>query len=152
MRTWFKAKIRYKKTMEDGYVKDVSENYLIDALSFTEAEARTIGELKEFISGEFTVTDLKRENISEVIGSEADKDDKWYRIKVAFTILDDKKEKERKSYSYMLVKSSDTASAEKMLHERMKTTLSDYEIVEVKETNIMDVYPYELDAETYETR
>lgn len=98
------------------------------------------------------MTDLKRENISELFSSEADKDDRWYKIKVAFVTLDEKSGKERKSYSYMLVQSSDTASAEKMLHERMKGTLSNYEVMEVKETNIIDVYPYKLDSETDETR
>ena len=149
---WFRAKIRYEKTAENGMNKRVSENYLVDALSFTEAEARIIGEVTPFISGEFTVTDLKRENISELFSSEADKDDRWYKIKVAFVTLDEKSGKECKSYSYMLVQSSDTASAEKMLHERMKGTLSNYKVMEVKETNIIDVYPYKLDAETDETR
>lgn len=149
---WFRAKIRYEKTAENGMNKRVSENYLVDALSFTEAEARIINEVTPFISGEFTVTDLKRENISELFSSEADKDDRWYKIKVAFVTLDEKSGKERKSYSYMLVQSSDTASAEKMLHERMKGTLSNCEVTEVKETNIIDVYPYKLDAETDETR
>ena len=149
---WFRAKIRYEKTAENGMNKRVSENYLVDALSFTEAEARIIEEMTPFISGEFTVTDLKRENISELFSSEADKDDRWYKIKVAFVTLDEKSGKERKSYSYMLVQSSDTAAAEKMLHERMKGTLSNYEVIEVKETNIIDVYPYKLDAETDETR
>lgn len=149
---WFRAKIRYEKTEENGMNKRVSENYMVDALSFTEAEARIIGEMTPFISGEFTVTDLKRENISELFSSEADKDDRWYKIKVAFVTLDEKSGKERKSYSCMLVQSSDTASAEKMLHERMKGTLSNYEVMEVKETNIIDVYPYKLDAETDETR
>jgi hypothetical protein len=149
---WFRAKIRYEKTEENGMNKRVSENYLVDALSFTEAEARIINEVTPFISGEFTVIDLKRENISELFSSEADKDGRWYKIKVAFVTLDEKSGKERKSYSYMLVQSSDTASAEKMLHERMKGTLSNYEVMEVKETNIIDVYPYKLDAETDETR
>ena len=100
---WFRAKIRYEKTEENGMNKRVSENYLVDALSFTEAEARIIDEVTPFISGEFTVTDLKRENISELFSSEADKDDRWYKIKVAFVTLDEKSGKERKSYSYMLV-------------------------------------------------
>jgi hypothetical protein len=87
---WFRAKIRYEKTEENGMNKRVSENYLVDALSFTEAEARIIDEVTPFISGEFTVTDLKRENISELFSSEADKDDRWYKIKVAFVTLDEK--------------------------------------------------------------
>ena len=151
-KTWFIAKIRYEKTMENGMQKKVTESYLVDALSFTEAEARIVEEMTPFIQGEFMVTDLKRGNISELFSSEADKDARWYKIKVAFVTLDEKSGKERKSYSYVLVQSSDTASAEKMLHERMKETLSDYEVLKVEETSIMDVFPYVLDSETDETR
>ena len=112
-KTWFIAKIRYEKTMENGMQKKVTESYLVDALSFTEAEARIVEEMTPFIQGEFMVTDLKRGNISELFSSEADKDDRWYKIKVAFATLDEKSGKERKSYSYMLVQNSDTASAER---------------------------------------
>ena len=58
MHTWFECKIRYEKTMENGMNKKVTEPYLVDALSFTEAEARIIEEMTPFISGEFTVSDI----------------------------------------------------------------------------------------------
>ena len=60
MHTWFECKIRYEKTMENGMQKKVTEPYLVDALSFTEAEARIIEEMTPFITGEFTVSDIKR--------------------------------------------------------------------------------------------
>ena len=66
MHTWFECKIRYEKTMENGMNKKVTEPYLVDALSFTEAEARIIEEITPFISGEFTVADIKRANYSEL--------------------------------------------------------------------------------------
>lgn len=67
MHTWFECKIRYEKVMENGMNKKVTEPYLVDALSFTEAEARIIEEITPFISGEFTVSDIKRANYSETI-------------------------------------------------------------------------------------
>ena len=70
MHTWFECKIRYEKTMENGMNKKVTEPYLVDALSFTEAEARIIEEITPFISGEFTVSDIKRANYSELFFSE----------------------------------------------------------------------------------
>ena len=70
MHTWFECKIRYEKTMENGMNKKVTEPYLVDALSFTEAEARIIEEMTPFISGEFTVSDIKRANYSELFPSE----------------------------------------------------------------------------------
>ena len=152
MKKWFLAKIRYKKTDEKGMTRKVTESYLVDALSFTEAEARIIDNVKDFITGEFNVTALKWESISELFASDKECDDKWYKIKVAFITLDEKSGKERKTYTYMLVQSSDTASAEKRLHEGMKGTLADYRVMTVTETPIMDVYPYVLEPENEETR
>lgn len=39
MANWFETKVRYDKTMENGAIKKVTEAYMVDALSFTEAEA-----------------------------------------------------------------------------------------------------------------
>ena len=137
--------------MENGMNKKVTEPYLVDALSFTEAEARIIDNVKDFITGEFNVTALKWESVSELFASDKECDDKWYKIKVAYITLDEKSGKERRTYAYMIVQSSDTANAEKRLHEGMKGTLA-YLVMEVKETQIVDVYPYILEPETEETR
>lgn len=152
MKKWFLAKIRYEKTGEKGMTRKVTESYLVDALSFTEAEARIIDNVKDFITGEFNVTALKWESVSELFASDKECDDKWYKIKVAYITLDEKSGKERRTYAYMFVQSSDTANAEKRLHEGMKGTLADYLVMEVKETQIVDVYPYVLEPETEETR
>lgn len=152
MKKWFLAKIRYEKTDEKGMTRKVTESYLVDALSFTEAEARIIDNVKDFITGEFNVTALKWESVSELFTSDKECDDKWYKIKVAYITLDEKSGKERRTYAYMIVQSSDTANAEKRLHEGMKGTLADYLVMEVKETQIVDVYPYILEPETEETR
>ena len=77
MHTWFECKIRYEKTMDNGMNKKVTEPYLVDALSFTEAEARIIEEMTPFISGEFTVSDIKRANYSELFPCEEDSADRW---------------------------------------------------------------------------
>ncbi len=82
MANWFECKIRYDKVMENGMVKKVNEPYLIDALSFTEAEARIIKEMTPFISGDFSVSAVKRTKISEIFRD--DTADKWYLAKVAF--------------------------------------------------------------------
>lgn len=79
MHTWFEGKIRYEKVAENGMNKKVTEPYLVDALSFTEAEARFIEEVTPFIAGEFTVTDIKRANYSEIFPSDEEAADKWYK-------------------------------------------------------------------------
>jgi len=142
MHNWFECKIRYEKVMEDGKNKKVTEPYLVDALSFTEAEARIIEEMKPFITGEFTVSDIKRANYTELFTSDDDTADKWFKVKLYFITLDEKSGMEKKSASNVLVQAADLRDAVKRLDEGMKGSMADYEIANVAETAIMDVYPF----------
>ena len=149
--TWFTCKIRYEKVMENGMNKKVTEPYLVDALSFTEAEARIIEEMTPFISGEFTVADISRANFSELFPSEEEAADRWFKCKLIFITLD-KSGAEKKTSTYVLVQGASTEDATKKLHEGMKGTLADYRIGSVVETTLMDVFPYHLEEETDETK
>ena len=140
MHTWFECKIRYEKVMENGMNKKVTEPYLVDALSFTEAEARIIEGISPFISGEFTVADIKRANYSELFEDETG--DRWFRCKLQFVTLDEKSGAEKKTSTNVLVQAGDLREAVKNLDEGMKGTMADYVIASVAETAIMDVYPY----------
>lgn len=143
MHTWFEAKIRYEKVMENGMNKKVTEAYLFDALSFTESEARCIEELRAFISGEFTVSDIKRANYSELFPSDEEAADRWFKCKLYFITLDEKSGNEKKTPTNILVQAADLRDAVKKLDEGMKGTMADYVIASVAETAIMDVYPFE---------
>ena len=142
MHTWFLCKIRYEKVMENGMQKTVTEPYLVDALSFTEAEARIIEEITPFISGEFTVTDISRAHYSEIFTSEEDSADKWFAGRLAFITLDEKSDKEKRTYTNVLIQAADIHDAMKKLDEGMKGTMADYSSILLKETAIVDVYPY----------
>lgn len=148
MHTWFICKIRYEKTMDNGIQKKVTEPYLVDALSFTEAEARIIEEMTPFISGEFTVSDIKRANYSELFPCEEDAADRWFKCKLVFITLDEKSGAEKKTSTQVLVQAADLRDAVKKLDEGMKGTMADYQIASVAETAIMDVYPYTADGQT----
>ena len=150
--TWFLARVKYEKTLENGMRKKVTEQYLMEALSFTEAEARTIEELTPYISGEMKVVGLNPMNLNEVWPSDSDEADKWYKIKSNFITLNEKSGCEKKTAFVSLIQSSSTSQAEKDFNERMKGTLADYVVEGVVETKIMDVYPYNLERETEETR
>lgn len=152
MNVWYECRIRYQKTAESGKEKKVSETFLVDALSFTEAESRIIEETRPFAGGEMKVTAIKLANITELFASDEAQDDKWYRVKAAFITLDEKSGKERRSSWYAMVQASTTERAERLFHERMKGTMSDYRVESITETAIMDVFPFALDAETDETR
>lgn len=142
MHTWFLCKIRYEKVVENGMQKKVTEPYLVDALSFTEAEARIIEETTPFISGEFTVSDISRAHYSEIFPSEEESADKWFAGRLAFITLDEKTAKEKKTYSNVLIQAADIRDAMKKLDEGMKNTMAEYSSILLKETAIMDVYPY----------
>ena len=142
MHTWFECKIRYEKMMENGMNKKVVEPYLVDALSFTEAEARIIEEMEPFITGEFTVSDIKRANYSELFASEEETADRWFKCKLIFITLDEKSGAEKRTSTQILVQAADLRDAVKKLDEGMKDTMADYQIGMVSETAIIDVYPY----------
>lgn len=142
MHTWFECKIRYEKTMENGMIQKATESYLVDALSFTEAEARIIEEVTPFITGEFTVSDIKRANYSELFVSDEEAADRWFKCRLFFITLDEKSGAEKKTASFVLVQAADLRDAVRKLDEGMKGTMADYQIGAVTETAIVDVYPY----------
>ena len=123
-----------------------SEPYLVDALSFAEAEARIIEEIRPYISGEFTVTDIKRARISELFFNE--NGDRFYKVKVYFITLDEKSGAEKKTSAQMLAQASTLKDAIAVLEDGMKGTLADYTIAAVNETSLMDVFPYSADLKT----
>lgn len=142
MANWFECKVRYDKMMENGVVKKVNEPYLVDALSFTEAEARIIEEQTPFISGDFSVSAVKRTKISEIFRD--DSADKWYLAKVAFITIDEKTGAEKRAVSQVLVAGGEFKDAYDNFMEGMKGTLGDFELVSLTETPLMDVYDAEL--------
>ena len=142
MATWFECKVKYDKLVENGSQKTVTEPYLVDALSFTEAEARITEEITPFISGEFKVTAVKRTNTAEIFWKEGG--DKWYKVKVNFCTIDEKTGKEKKTPNYMMVQAIDFKDAYDVFMEGMKGTMADFEISQIVETMIMDVYQADL--------
>ena len=144
MAQWFECKVRYDKLMENGMQKKVNEPYMVDALSFTEAEARIIEEVTPFISGDFSVSAVKRTNISEIFWD--DSADKWYHVKVNFITIDVKSAVEKKTTSHILVAASDFKGALDNFMEGMKGTMADFEIASIAETTIMDVYKAKLSS------
>ncbi|MDR2231586.1 MAG: DUF4494 domain-containing protein [Tannerella sp.] len=146
MNNWFECKVSYDKAGEDGMVKKVTEPYLVDALSFTEAEARIIEEIRPFISGDFTVAGIKRVRLTELFFNASG--DRYYRVKVFFITLDEKSGTEKKTASQMLAQASTVREAIEVVEDGMKGTLIDYVIAAITETPLMDVIPFS--AETKE--
>lgn len=148
MAMWFECKVRFDKTMENGTVKKVTESYLVDALSFTEAEARIIEEIRPYMSGEFSIPAIKKTNIAEIFPD--DTADRWWLVKFNFITLDEKTGAERRSAVHVMVQADSQQGATDRFNKGMKDTVADFEIEKVAETKIMDVYPATLSS-THET-
>ena len=148
---WFECKIRYEKMMEDGLVKKVTESYTVDALSFSEAEARIFEEMSSYISVEFTVEDIKKAPYKEIFFSDKENADKWYRAKLAFITIDEHTEKEKRSNVNYLVQAESLNAAMKNIDEVMGGTMIDYVQCALQETPLMDVFEYKKKEEKPES-
>ena len=145
---WFECKIAYEKVMEDGLQKKVKENYVVDALSFTEAESRIMEEMSSYISGEFAIEDIKIASYKEIFFSEEEMADKWYKTKLQFITIDEKTEKEKRSNVNYLVQAGTLKGAVNNIESVMGTTMIDYVIATVAETTLMDVFEYAKKAQS----
>ena len=140
--TWFECKIRYEKIMEDGLPKKINDVYVVDALSFSEAEERIMEEMLPYNLVDIEIVDVKIAPYREVFFADSDLADKWYKAKLAFITIDEKTDKEKKTSVFYLVNAGNINSAIKNIDEVMGGTMIDYQTLNVSETNIMDVFEY----------
>jgi len=126
--------------MKNGLVKKVTESYLVDALSFTEAEARIVEEMKPYVNGVFALIDIKLERITELFFNEGG--DRYYKAKVILIDMDENRGAGKKTALQMLVQASDIKEAIAVLETGMKGTLADYVIASVSESQILDIFHF----------
>jgi len=136
MGQYFETRVSFDKVMENGAEKKVTEVYLVDAMSCSEAEARTVEALRPYMSGDFSVKVAKQTKIADMWGIGADK---YWLVKVAFVTVDEKTSKEKRSVSQMLVGADSFKEAYDVFVDGMKDTAADYEIVALSETKIVEV-------------
>ena len=144
---WFEAKVKYVKVNEDGYEKKGNEAYLLDAMSYTEAESRIIHEMESIISGDYYISTLKKSNITELVPSEDENDDRWYKAKVAIIDVDEVSGKEKSSAQYYLIAAANIQRALENLERSLSSFVVPYEIQSIADTTIMDVFPYFSDQD-----
>jgi hypothetical protein len=137
---WYECKVKYRKTDETGGQKVTTEPYLVDALSYTEAESRINEEMSAYISEEFKITNIKVANYAEIHPFE--NADRWFKSKVSLMAYDEESGKERRSNMYLLVQANDVREAYDNTLHVMSTTMGDYSIPAISESPIMDVFPY----------
>lgn len=140
--TWFECKVRYEKTQEDGSKKLVNELYVVDALSFTEAEASIIDNMAVYVSGELKIANINPTNYNEIFFSDIDDDDLWFKARLAFITIDEKSNKEKRSYVNYLIQAKCIERAKRYVDEVMGKTMIDYELKSLSETKILDVFEH----------
>lgn len=138
--TWYECKVKYRKTDDTGVQKVTTEPYLVDALSYTEAESRINEEMSAYISEEFKITNIKVANYAEIHPFE--NSDRWFKSKVSLLAYDEESGKERKTNMYILLQANDIKEAFDNTTAVMKGTMGDYSIPAIAESPIMDVFPY----------
>ena len=141
--TWFECKVRYEKTQEDGNDKLVNELYVVDALSFTEAEASIIDNMTVYVSGEFKVANINPTNYNEIFFSDIFDDVLWFKARLAFITIDEKNDKEKRTYVNYLIQAKCIERAKRYVDEVMGKTMIDYELKSLSETKIFDVFEHE---------
>jgi len=137
---WFECKVKYEKVMEDGLQKQVVEQYVVDALSFAEAEQRITERMSAYISGEFEVTDVKKAPYKEVFFDDNPDSDRWYKAKLDFITIDERTEKEKRSRVTYLVQALSLNHAMRNVDDVMGGTMIDYDAASISDTKLVDVF------------
>lgn len=145
MNSYFEVGVRYDKTMEDGAVRKVTENYLVEAVSFTEAEKRATQEMEAYISGDFRVVTEKITNIAEIVSTDDATADKFYKVKHSLITINEKTLKEKKQAQYIIIQASSVDDARNRYMQYIKDWLVDVVLEAVSETKYMDYFPFKYD-------
>lgn len=148
--TWYECKVKYRKIDESGVQKVVSEPYLVDALSFTEAESRINTEMAAFVSEEFKIVNIKVANFAEIHNFE--NSDRWFKVKVSLLAYDEESGKERKTSFHLLIQANDVKEAFDNTMQVMQNTMGEFTIPAISESPIVDVFPFFKGEEDVEDR
>lgn len=143
---WFETKVKYEKVNEEGLQKKVTEQFVVEALSYTEAEARITEEMSAYISGVFEIADIKKASYKEIFFSDAENADRFYKAKLDFITIDEKTDKEKRSRSVYLVQAASLKDAFKGIEDVMSGTMIDYDAAAIDSTNLLDVYEYKKEG------
>lgn len=137
---WKEVKVKYTKQLEDGRLQRVSEIFLFDAVSFTDAEERAYSKFGEEIQGAFSIEAITKRQIEDIFYYD-DADD-WYKCKVTYIAIDGDEGKEKKIARDFLVTANTSKQAIERIQECLADIVGNFEIPEVKKTAIQEVIPY----------
>ena len=134
--TWFEVKVSGERTDESGATRRVKELYCVDALSFTEAEARTMAHIAD-CGGE--VVEEKIAPYKEVLSRPDEESEKWYKCKVVLITINENTGKPKRTSVYYLVNADSTAGAESVIKDYYNSSVQNFELVSIMETSILEI-------------
>ena len=142
MQTWFESKAKYMKISESGRETMITENFLLDAVSFTDAESRMIRQMQQMVKGgEFSVVDIKKSKIAEIFPF--DKGEWWFKVTINLVTIDEEAGKEKKLRTYYLIMADDIKQALDRLDESLSYLVIPYVVTSIAVSTIVDVFPYD---------
>ena len=143
VQSWFEVKVTYERPGEKGLNTKVNEVYLVQGFTFTEIEKRITKELQPQVTGEFNINKMERTKYNELVDSQNETADKWFKCKISIITVDEVSAKEKKTSVVILVKADDVSGAVKNLTKHMEDSVMDYDLVSVNESAIVDIFHYE---------
>ena len=142
-RNWYKFRVKYSKEMDDGKKKKVSEEYLVDAESFTETEKRANKAATDRIgTRDFDITAISREPVSDIIKGTEQDDNHWYKAVVALVTVDEETGQKKFAPQVIYVNAEATKEADELLRDHMESSQVDWEIKSIAETKVLGVLEY----------
>ena len=138
--SWFECSVSYEKVQEDGTERRITEKYVVEAFSFTEAEANITNQIVNYVSGELKVKGIVPAQYNEIFFSDADSDDYWFKVKVKFINFDERSNKEKYTNVIYLVQGSDISSAKAYIENILSSSMLDFDLCGINETKILDVF------------
>lgn len=144
MNTYYECRVKYTKIDQAGFEKTVNQPYLLDAVSYTEAEARIYEEISKSVKGEFVVKSIKESNIREILT--ATQGEYWWKARIQFVTFDEEACREKKISQYILVMGDNVKHAIENIEIGLAHMLVEYKIVSIAESQIVDVFPYDFEA------
>ena len=140
MNNWFLVKVKYTKHLENGNLKRVTEQYLLEAMSFTDAEARIYDELGASIQGEFIVGGINIADIHDVFMT--GDCGEYYKCKISYELLGDDAENAKALTQNFLIEANSVIEAYERLVSFLKELIKEFTVTAITKTNIMDIFVF----------
>ncbi len=137
---WFETVVRYERQTGDSAQAAVTETYIVECVTFGDAEETITKEMQPLVSGDFDVKNVTPAAFDEIFFSDDEEEGNWYKAKIAYITKDEKTAKEKKTSRNYLVQAGNLNAALKNIEAAMKGEMMDYQIVNITETKIMDVF------------